>query len=201
MPKLLLAPPVEKLFRIAVETTAALGVPYAIGGGIAVQVHGYTRETSDVDLFVLEKNKFEVLGALHAAGLNIVPFMEPSQYHAHLPEITDPNIRIDVLIPIDEPELSAVEYGERVASEDITGGGFTVFPIDLLVLAKFYATGRRHEIDIEGLLLRGAFNPQKPREILEVIAPDAVAEWDALLERLRTPKPRRSRPAKRYRKT
>jgi hypothetical protein len=61
----------QTLWDAAVECHAALGaagIPHAIVGGVAVCLHGYRRNTVDLDLLVRRDDQQRVRAALEAAG-------------------------------------------------------------------------------------------------------------------------------------
>ncbi len=63
----------ETLWETAVschETLATAGVPHAIVGGVAVCLHGYQRNTVDVDLLIDAADSEAVRDALTAAGFS-----------------------------------------------------------------------------------------------------------------------------------
>lgn len=63
----------ETLWTTAIECTRLLrrgsGVPHAICGGVAVCLHGYQRNTVDIDLIIRKADSDAVRSALEAAGL------------------------------------------------------------------------------------------------------------------------------------
>jgi hypothetical protein len=184
---------VYDLLRAAVEAGSASGA-YAIGGAVAMAAHGYARYTSDVDLFVDEDSRAKVLRALRAQGLSVEPVFEGIHYVARRPGALDPELRIDVLVPYDDPDWSAVAAPDEAT---ISGLTFSVFPPELLVLSKFYGVDNpQYLADIFKMHHRGAFNATLARRYLSEMDPDKVPEWDAMivdLDRPRAPskKPRR----------
>ena len=69
-----MADPYEVTVRVA-DALAAAGIPYAIGGSIAMQVSGYARATvdGDVNVFVPMDSARPALDALASAGLDVDP--------------------------------------------------------------------------------------------------------------------------------
>ncbi len=57
----------EQLLR-TVDALDAAGIPYAICGGLAVVIHGFTRLTDDIDLLVLPADVPNAKRAVQAAG-------------------------------------------------------------------------------------------------------------------------------------
>lgn len=61
----------QTLWDVAVECHAALdaaGIPHAIAGGVAVCLHGYRRNTVDLDVLVRRDDQQRVRAALEATG-------------------------------------------------------------------------------------------------------------------------------------
>src|SRR5687768_8578589 len=63
--------PVYHSLRRITDRLAELGVAYAVVGGMALNAHGYTRATIDVDILVTPEGLVTVQAAL--AGLGYVP--------------------------------------------------------------------------------------------------------------------------------
>ena len=49
------------------------GVRYVIGGGIAVMAFGRTRDTKDIDLYIMDSDQDRALQALARAGFEVDP--------------------------------------------------------------------------------------------------------------------------------
>jgi predicted nucleotidyltransferase len=60
-----------KIYREAVEVLANEGIPYIVGGGIAIMAYGRTRDTKDIDLYILDKDRNRALQALASAGFEV----------------------------------------------------------------------------------------------------------------------------------
>jgi hypothetical protein len=63
----------ETLWQVARQCHAALrdaGVPHAIAGGVAVCLHGYQRNTVDLDVIVRRDDSELIRSALEAAGMH-----------------------------------------------------------------------------------------------------------------------------------
>ena len=113
-PKHALDPRTQSLLELVAETIDTLGVDYAVGGAVAMAAYGYRRNTSDVNLFAHEDDQPRILRALRAGGATeIEEVFRPFHYVARNPEHDNPEIRIDVLFPASDPELSAIEFPER----------------------------------------------------------------------------------------
>ena len=59
-------------FRALVTTLEKRGIDYAACGGMAVNIHGHVRATTDIDLLILESDKDRTLGALADLGFVFV---------------------------------------------------------------------------------------------------------------------------------
>ena len=58
------------IFRPAIEAIRALGVPFAIGGGLATALYtGMWRNSKDIDLYVLRQDRERVIAAILGTGL------------------------------------------------------------------------------------------------------------------------------------
>lgn len=183
LPAASLDPRVVTLLRRAVAGLEAAQIPYAVGGGVAVNAHGFAYQTHDIDIFFRPDAQHEALRALHTAGLTVSPVFEPFHYAVHAGARQGP-IRIDAMFPADDPELSAVEMAVPVRVGRTT---FRAFPVDLLVVAKFLADrpgkDRAHVAQMHRL---GLFDPARVHWLLTQIEPGSVRAWQAFLRRSST---------------
>ncbi len=182
------------LLRDAVHAAASVTSLYAIGGAVGMAAHGYARQTSDVDLFVDKDARAGILRALRLAGFHVQPIFEGLHYVAQRPGEKDPELRIDVLVPYDDPDWSAVAAPETA---EMGGLSFHVFPSELLVLSKFYGVDNpQYLADIYKMHHRGLFDAALARKYLLEMDPEKVPEWESLIRdfdrpRLTSKKPRR----------
>jgi hypothetical protein len=177
MPHLVDSPKVIELLRRFLEAIRDTDVRYAVGGAVAMAAHGVRRHTTDLDVFAPEESRGKLLRALRAAGFRVSGIFEPFHYIAMLPGEEDLDVRIDILIPAGEPELSAVEQPSLAVFED---GQFFVFPIELLVMSKFMSDpldrpGDRG--DIVRMYNRGIFEPQTVCALFASFDPDEAAQF------------------------
>jgi hypothetical protein len=177
---------VDDMLRRVVAAFEAAPLRYSVGGAIAMQAHGLRRYTADVDAFVLEADALRALRVLREAGFTVTPVFAPHHYVATIPEYAaqDPDLRVDVLVPADEPELSAIEYPVRGRLAELD---LNVFQLELLVVAKFYAGRPKDHLDFVLMLERGLFDPAKVRAILASYDPEGAASFDELIARLTAP--------------
>ena len=123
-------PKVKRMLLKSATALVGADLPHAFGGAIAMAAWGYSRETQDVDVFVNQSDTHEVLRVLREAGFQIVPVMEPFHYAGYLGRVKDPEERIDILFPADDPDWSAVQAPE---SKPLAGRSIEVFPLVLLI--------------------------------------------------------------------
>lgn len=81
----------DALRRIA-ERLNALGIPYAIVGGMALFQHGFRRFTEDVDLLVTEDGLREIHARLEGLG-----YVQPFAGSKHLRDV-ETGVRIEFLV-------------------------------------------------------------------------------------------------------
>ena len=76
-----------------VDTLESLGLPYALCGGIAMSVHGFTRATEDIDLFILPEHSGAVEDAVASLGYLIkaqpMRFNDGAMQVRHVSKIDD----------------------------------------------------------------------------------------------------------------
>jgi hypothetical protein len=191
---LVLDPRVEELLRIVQRRIGQLNVDYAVGGAIAMAMQGYARHTSDVDVFVLREDCPQVLAALRDGGLEVATLYEDAHYVATLPKHGDVDIRIDVLVPPGEPDLSAVEYPREMRTDT---GVLPIVQANLLAAQKFYANRDKDESDLRAMYRRGVINAKAVGELIHSFDPEGSVEWAALIRRFDEPRvPRKLPPRK-----
>lgn len=110
-----------------------LGVPYIVGGGLAVGVYDHQRPTKDIDFFIEQEYAEEVLEALHQAGFTIKRSDPDWLYQSWWNDtLVDLVFSINISrqrIPIDRAMI------DRGREEEIFGERFRVIsPEDLVIL-------------------------------------------------------------------
>lgn len=144
-----------------VDALNAAGIPYAICGGLAVVIHGYTRLTDDIDLLVLPADIAKAKQALQTVGFtfsNPAPLVlhgasqKPRLIHRLL-LIEAEDHRVLDLIEAD-PSLDAVWKDRR----EYRWEGRSIFAVSRYGLIQMkQAAGRPQDLaDIEHL------SPEKP---------------------------------------
>jgi hypothetical protein len=190
-------PRVNDLLAVVRDVIDPLGVDYAIGGAMAMAAHGYARFTEDVDVFITEEGRHKVLRALRSAGYEVGEATRPFHYFMMLPEHGgDPDVRIDLMFPAGEPDLSAAEFPMRLP---IVKGGdkFNIVEPNLLAMMKFMSDRDDDEYDLKQLYSRGIFDPDVLRKMIVSIDSEdgeEAARWDALLAKFRERRTRSSKP-------
>lgn len=164
---------------------------WAIGGAIAMRAHGVRRHTDDVDIFVLEEFRIKALRELRVCGLEIAILFAPHHYIAFRREHGDPDIRIDVLIPVGDPEESAIEMANVRAIEGI---GLPVFSPEWLAITKFYADQPGAIDDINRMLQAGVLDTDEIIRLMTLLDQADAGEMRALFDRLSRPTTRRRPP-------
>lgn len=76
------------------------------------------------------------------------------------------------------------KWGERIPA----------FPVEVLVLAKFYSDQPLDRWDIAALYEHGSFEPETVRALLATTDPENVDAFDALMAEIRRPRGGRKRP-------
>ena len=109
----------EPLWDVARECHEVLqraGIPHAIIGGVAVCMHGYQRNTVDVDLLVAAGQAADVRGAMEAAGFkwsdDRAEFRSPSGVPVQFLTAADragPGSEVRLPDPADELAITQIE--------------------------------------------------------------------------------------------
>ena len=148
----------EPALRDALKRSAAAlkadGVPFALGGGYALWVHGAPEPDHDVDLVVAETAVEDAVRSLTAAGFRIERPPEDWLFKAYLDDETDagdgePPL-VDVLhrlagVPVTEEALASAEEAE------LLGIRIPVQPPTPIMIAKLQSLSE-HYCDFGALL-------------------------------------------------
>ena len=150
----------DSLLRTALKRSASAlkadGVPFALGGGYALWVHGGTEPIHDVDLVVAETDVELAANSLAAAGLRIERPPEDWLFKAYCDpdsaeEHTEEPALVDVLhrlggIPVTESLIATAQQ------EEVLGLRIPVLPPTPIVIAKLQSL-TEHYCDFAPLLL------------------------------------------------
>lgn len=171
-------PPLDPRTVNLLQTTArifkALDIAYTVGGGMAVLLHGVSRHTNDVDVFLLKKDRAALFAALRKDGLLVAPVMDPYHYMAWRPEHNDPRIRIDLLFPEDPLEKFTVRHPQKGAMWDAE---FNVTSPAMLAAIKFMTGEARHRNDALQLLEHGATTKKAVYDLLQAEDPKSATRF------------------------
>jgi hypothetical protein len=129
---------VQKTLRRITERLDALGIPYAVAGGLALFFHGYRRFTEDVDILVTKADLVTIHNQLEGRG-----YLPPFEKSKHLRD-TITGVKVEFLTTVAFPNPTDV----RVAG---AGGWFLSLPA--LVELK---------------LASGISNPLRGKDIVDV---------------------------------
>lgn len=171
------------LLRRATVALEDAKVPYAVAGGIAVNVHGYVRETKDVDIFLNGEDRNRALRAMREAGFVISDVLSPYLYQAFPGErVVDPLVRVDLMFPLGDPEISALETAEGATH---WGTAFRVVSAEWLAITKFSSDRLKDQQDLAKLYELGSFDPDEARRLLSLMERGRVRTWDILMRRFK----------------
>ena len=126
-----------------------LGVPYAVGGGMALFYHGYRRFTEDVDILVTRDG----LKLIHER-LEWLVYLPPFAGSKHLRD-TETGVRIEFLVTGDFPGDG---LPKPVAFPDPAGVAIEIDGLRFLCLATL----------IELKLASGMSNPRRGKDLVDV---------------------------------
>lgn len=190
-------PDVKRILRKAVPALEAAKVSYAVGGGVALEAYGYRRSMEDVDIFLSPDQSAPALEAIALAGFAIEPVLAPNRYAAFETKrgrVADPSIRLNLTFPLDDPEHAAILAPE---SHRVGGTVAKVFPLVLLVAAKWYANRPEDDLDFEALLGRGLLPmPAVQAYLCSIDDQDGAAQFERRMRELSTPRRARPRPTR-----
>jgi hypothetical protein len=159
----------EDLLKYILDVAKLAGANVSIGGDIAVNAHGYRRDTADVDAFFHRADRQKILRTIQKMSGNssslALEEIDPSHWIL-IPEGNPPDERIDLMFATGDPEKSAIEMA---VTKTYQGLSIPVFPVELLVAAKYLA-GRedpKDALDIYSLWRRGAYDVETVKLLLQ----------------------------------
>jgi hypothetical protein len=140
---------VHKTLEKIIHRLDALGIPYAVVGGLALFFHGYRRFTEDVDILVTPEGLKEIHKKLEGLG-----YLPPFDGSKHLRD-TESGVRIEFLTTGDYPGDGKPK---PVAFPDPEEAGVEKEGIRLLQLPRL----------IEIKLASGMTNPRRGQDLVDV---------------------------------
>ena len=170
------------MLRAFLEAAGKVKKPYAIGGALAMAAAGYVRQTSDVDAFVLDRDRHAWIRALREAGLDVEPVFMGHHYVAWHPD--NPRVRVDLLVPAEQLQVDVVKRPE-VAS--VGGIQFRAFGPATMAAVKFLASEDvpGYLGDFHAMMERGLFDPQLVRQLVARVEPGELPRYDREVSRRR----------------
>ncbi len=163
------------------------GIPWALGGAVALEALGIPRETRDVDIFIDDEFR-TALKVFREAGMGIAHFTD--ELAAAYPRSGGENDRIDVIFPRLEPAVTALRHAERHL---LRGVAVPVLPALALAAMKLMSARAKEHSDALRLIDTGLTTRRAVRSELARLAALKVARdrWarrhfdpDAALHRL-----------------
>lgn len=151
------------LFALCARELDKLEADWAVGGAFAMGAHGYTRATRDIDLFIGDDVREDLLAALRARGVAVEEVVEDIHYAA-IPDRRDPEERVDLLFPSSEPDVSAL-MAARPAK--VLDRQVPVWPLHYIVANKLLSERDKDAQDLGELRKRGLIDAPRVLEVLQ----------------------------------
>lgn len=182
----MIAPALAKVLRICAIELDRLAADWAVSGATALATHGYERATKDVDLFIAEEVRDELLDRLAERGLAVEEVFAPVHFSVTPARSRDPELHIDLLFPALGVECLGLVAAKRAP---VAGREMPVVPLAYLVAAKLIVDPaedpERHAKDLQDLRelrLRGLIDAARVEEVLRDVGElDAIGRLHALL--------------------
>jgi predicted nucleotidyltransferase len=138
----------DELLQTMRQAAAALrdaGVPFALGGGIAVWARGGPESEHDLDLFVKPEDAERALEALAEAGLRAEKPPEGWLYKAWCGDVM-----VDLIF---EPNGITVDdaFFQRAEELEVDAVRLLVMPLEDVLVTKLLSMGE-HEVDYESVV-------------------------------------------------
>jgi hypothetical protein len=198
-------PAVKKALRVCAEELDALDADWAVAGATAMQVHGYARATRDVDLFIGDDARVELLARLRDRKLPATAIFSPHHYRVAPAGRRDPEAAIDLLFPALGVESLGLLAAKR---HTVEGAELPILPIQHIVALKLTTDPAidpsrylRDQADLVAMRDRGLVDPGRVAEVLEDIgdreARDRLTKLVASKPRATAAPRRSSSPARR----
>jgi hypothetical protein len=179
-----------RIVDICADELDRMDAEWAVGGAHAMGIHGYSRATKDLDLFVADEARLSLLRRLEAEGYRVQDVFAPSHHSVAPPRSRDPDVRVDLLFPA----LGVESLGLMAASRHLFGGrSLPVLPLEHLVALKLQVDPAferdRYERDLQDLRAlreRGLIDARRVRAVLaDIDDEEAAARLDELMGGLR----------------
>jgi hypothetical protein len=154
-------------FRECTRALRRMDTEWAVGGAEAMAAHGYQRETLDVDLFIGDDARDDLIGALERKNLPVITVLEGVHY-AVTPDPKHDEVRIDLLFPSDEPEVTAIwkPVDAVIADEKVPVIRLEYIAASKLLTDPASERGRKDAGDLAELHRRGMIDGPKVLDVL-----------------------------------
>ena len=170
--------PVHGALQEIARRLDALGVPYAVAGGMALVAHGYDRTTVDIDVLVTESGLSTIQERL--VGLGYRPVLEGSRKQIR---DTERGVRVEFLVAGEFPgdgKPKAVAFPDPTGSSvEIGGVRYLRLPtlIDLKLASGISHPGRLKDLADAQELIRAR---DLPLELRDELNPSVRAKYEEL---------------------
>lgn len=171
--------PAKELLTRFVKVTKRVRRPHAVAGALALSAHGYTRQTSDVDVFIKHEDLKRWLDEAREEGFK-PRYIGPGHYALFLPKYKDPELRIDLMMPYDDPERDAIGHAHQ---KSIRGVRARVMDADYLAAVKAASDRPKDENDVLEMMDRGLVHITRVFDILAASWPEKAEGFARLVER------------------
>ncbi len=168
-----------KLLRTVARELDELDADWAVGGAVAMGTHGFVRATQDIDLFIADEVREDLLERLSAQGIYAEEVFEPVHYTI-VPRRQAADVRLDLLFPASAPETLAMMQARRAK---VAGVDVPVWPLEHLVAAKLLTDplidpdrARKDGRDLDDLHLRGLVDRQRVLGVLDDVGDRGARE-------------------------
>lgn len=166
-----LDPAVAKALRVCAEELDRLDADWAVAGATAMQAHGFSRATRDVDLFIGDDARVGLLARLRERGLPVTAIFAPHHYRLAPVGRRDAEASIDLLFPALGVESLGILAARRMP---VAGVAMPVVPLPHLVALKLGsdpeidpARHARDQADLLALRDRGLIDVGRVLEVLD----------------------------------
>ncbi len=133
----------DRSFQVVAEALAAAGIPFLVGGGFAVNAHGFARTTADIDLLIGENDLPAARHALEGAGYRSEGTTELVSRFTPPPGLC---FAVD-LLPLEAPTFAAL--CAAAVARPFAGREVRVPALDHLLAMKIHAM--KHDRMLRGL--------------------------------------------------
>ena len=149
----------ERTFHKVVAILQEIEVEFAIGGALALGIHGKPRATNDIDILVKYDERRTVLNSFKKRSFKV------KEVNDYLVKIEDADrVGVDFLFGVADPEESAIEMA---CKETIFGITVPVVNSEFMLWMYLLSPLRRHEADAINLINHADLDLEKLMEYQE----------------------------------